>query len=166
MTTEEMCRKSTESHLRRELENVVNGYMYVYDEYNKTFSRDSAFLKDATDALVDALPRAVSGYDSFGNAIINTGIAMSELSNLQKEQAANAEKQIENFGDLQEAQISGWEKGAAWIGQIAGLLLAIPTSGLSLLLNAGATADMMAWDSRQIDANKKILKENYLEEKS
>ena len=52
MTTEEMCRKSTESHLRRELENVVNGYMYVYNEYYKTFSRDSAFLKDATDAII------------------------------------------------------------------------------------------------------------------
>ena len=53
MTTEEMCRKSTESHLRRELENVANGYMYVYDEYYKTFSRDSAFLKDATDAIIE-----------------------------------------------------------------------------------------------------------------
>ena len=52
MTRDELCRKSTESHLRRELENVVNGYMYVYNEYYKTFSRDSAFLKDATDAII------------------------------------------------------------------------------------------------------------------
>ena len=52
MTRDELCRKSTESHLRRELENVVNGYMYAYDEYYKTFSRDSAFLKDATDAII------------------------------------------------------------------------------------------------------------------
>ena len=52
MTRDELCRKRTESHLRRELENVVNGYMYVYNEYYKTFSRDSAFLKDATDAII------------------------------------------------------------------------------------------------------------------
>lgn len=145
-----------------DIELNLDTYTSLINKLDKT-EEETSKLKDATDALVDALPRAVSGYDSFGNAIINTGIAMSELSNLQKEQAANAEKQIESFGDLQEAQISGWEKGAAWIGQIAGLLLAIPTSGLSLLLNAGATADMMSWDSRQIDANKKILKENYSE---
>lgn len=140
----------------------LDTYTSLINKLDKT-EEETAKLKDATDALADTLPRAVQGYDSFGNAIINTGIAMSELSNLQREQSANAEKQIKTFGDLQEAQISGWEKGAAWLGQIAGLALAIPTSGLSLLLNAGATADMLTWDSRQIEANKKILKENYSE---
>ncbi len=140
----------------------LDTYTSLINKLDKT-EEETAKLEDATNALADALPRAVQGYDSFGNAIINTGIAMSELSNLQREQAANAEKQISSFGDLQEAQISGWEKGAAWLGQIAGLALAIPTSGLSLLLNAGATADMLTWDSRQIEANKKILKENYSE---
>ena len=52
MTEDELCIKSTESHLRSELEDIINGYMYVYDEYYKTFSRDSAFLKDATDAII------------------------------------------------------------------------------------------------------------------
>ena len=52
MTEDELCIKSTESYLRSELEDIVNGYMYVYDEYYKTFSRDSAFLKDATDAII------------------------------------------------------------------------------------------------------------------
>lgn len=45
-------REVTERELRKELEYVAEGYMNVYDEYEKTMSRDSAFLKDATDAIL------------------------------------------------------------------------------------------------------------------
>lgn len=31
---------------------LINGYMYIYDEYYKTGSRDSAFLKDLVDSLI------------------------------------------------------------------------------------------------------------------
>ena len=42
----------TENSLRRELDNLVNNYMKIYDEYYSTNSRDSAFLKDLTDTIL------------------------------------------------------------------------------------------------------------------
>lgn len=165
-TKEKIADLQTEmDELKQKSSNIelnLDTYTSLINKLDKT-EEETAKLKDATDALVDALPRAVQGYDSFGNAIINTGIAMSELSNLQREQTKNAEKQIDKFNDLQQSQISGWERGAAWLGQIVGLLAAVPTGGASLLLNAVAGADMMTWNSRQIEANKKILQENYSE---
>ena len=77
MTRDELCRKSTESHLRRELENVVNGYMYAYDEYYKTFSRDSAFLKDATDAII-GIASVLEVYSRDGS--IHPSYAVEKLS--------------------------------------------------------------------------------------
>lgn len=46
------AREMTERNLREELDRVADGYMNAYDEYEKTMSRDSAFLKDATDAIL------------------------------------------------------------------------------------------------------------------
>lgn len=48
----EMCREITKNSLERELHNLVNNYMKIYDEYYSTGSRDSAFLKDLTDSII------------------------------------------------------------------------------------------------------------------
>lgn len=45
-------RNMTEKHLEKELNNIKENYMKIYDEYYETSSRDSAFLKDLADALL------------------------------------------------------------------------------------------------------------------
>ena len=41
----------TRISLRRELDKIEHYYMKIYDEYYKTRSRDSAFLKDLVDGI-------------------------------------------------------------------------------------------------------------------
>lgn len=45
-------RDMTEMSLTRELRKIHDNYMCVWDEYYKTSSRDSAFLKDLVDSLI------------------------------------------------------------------------------------------------------------------
>ena len=45
-------RSMTEQGLVRELNNIKDCYMKVWDEYYETGSRESAFLKDLVDALM------------------------------------------------------------------------------------------------------------------
>lgn len=45
-------RDMTEMSLTRELGKIHDNYMCVWDEYYKTSSRDSAFLKDLVDSLI------------------------------------------------------------------------------------------------------------------
>ena len=45
-------RTMTELSLTRELNNIKNCYMQIWDEYYKTGSRESAFLKDLVDSLI------------------------------------------------------------------------------------------------------------------
>lgn len=49
---DEQVRALTENNLARELEKIKRYYMTIYDEYYKTGSRDSAFLKDLVDSLI------------------------------------------------------------------------------------------------------------------
>lgn len=42
----------TERNIKRELNNLANNYMKIYDEYYETGSRDSSFLKDLTDSIL------------------------------------------------------------------------------------------------------------------
>ena len=140
----------------------LDTYTSLINKLDKT-EEETAKLKDATDALAESLPRAVQGYDSFGNAIINTGIAMSELSNLQTEQAENAKKQIGSFNDLQKAQISGWEKVGSVAAEVVGAIMVVSGNPFGALLFGAGMADQLSWDERQIDANKKVIKENYSE---
>lgn len=46
------AREMTKNNLEKELNIILNSYMEVYDEYYKTGSRDSAFLKDLVDSLL------------------------------------------------------------------------------------------------------------------
>ena len=48
----EFCRVMTMSNLERELNNLKNNYMTIYDEYYETCSRHSAFLKDLVDSII------------------------------------------------------------------------------------------------------------------
>ena len=98
MTRDELCRKNTESHLRRELENVINGYMYVYDEYYKTFSRDSAFLKDATDAII-GIAAVLEVYSRDGNIHPEYAIEKLSMSKRMIESALNYYKSLINEED-------------------------------------------------------------------
>lgn len=93
MTRDELCRKSTESHLRRELENVVNGYMYAYDEYYKTFSRDSAFLKDATDAII-GIASVLEVYSRDGSIHPKYAVEKLSMSKRMIESALNYYKSL------------------------------------------------------------------------
>lgn len=52
MFTKEYKREHTESNLERELNNIKNNYMAIWDEYYETGSRHSAFLKDLVDSLM------------------------------------------------------------------------------------------------------------------
>lgn len=52
MIDREFYREMTKNHLGKELSNILDNYMQVYDEYYETNSRDSVFLKDLTDALL------------------------------------------------------------------------------------------------------------------
>lgn len=45
-------RTMTEQGLTRELNNIKDCYMKVWDEYYETGSRESAFLKDLVDSLI------------------------------------------------------------------------------------------------------------------
>lgn len=45
-------REMTKMNLASELNNILNNYMLIYDEYYETGSRDSAFLKDLTDSIL------------------------------------------------------------------------------------------------------------------
>lgn len=48
----DFSREMTKINLASELNNILNNYMSVYDEYYETGSRDSAFLKDLVDSLL------------------------------------------------------------------------------------------------------------------
>ena len=53
----DFAREMTKNNLSRALNNILNNYMAIYDEYYETGSRDSAFLKDLVDSLqgIDAV---------------------------------------------------------------------------------------------------------------
>lgn len=57
MYDEKFYRKLAENSLTKALDRIHENYMKIYDEYNDTMSRDSAFLKDTVDSIlgVDAL---------------------------------------------------------------------------------------------------------------
>ena len=98
MTEDELCIKSIESNLRRELEDIVNSYMYVYDEYYKTFSRDSAFLKDATDAII-GIASVLEVYSRDGEIHPNYAIEKLSMSKMLIESALNYYKSLTNIDE-------------------------------------------------------------------
>ncbi len=142
----------------------------VYNELRNKLDKteeETQQLADATNALAEALPSAVIGYDNLGNAIINTGAVMSELNNLQEEQIANSKKQLKSFNDLQKAeQRDGWSIGADILSVLDYIgnpiaKIAEDLTGQTFTLTGIIQEKFI--EPRDIEANKKILKENYSE---
>lgn len=80
----------------------------VYDELSNKLNKSTdevQKLADATEALAEAAPEAVIGYDSEGNAIISTSEARAAASLAEKELAEAAKQQIGNIGSLGLADI-------------------------------------------------------------
>lgn len=80
----------------------------VYDELSGKLNKSTEEvqkLAEATEALAEAAPGAVIGYDSDGKAIISTSEARAAASLAEKELAEAAKQQIGNIGSLGLADI-------------------------------------------------------------
>ena len=80
----------------------------VYDELSGKINKSTEEvqkLAEATEALAEAAPEAVIGYDSNGNAIINTAQARASATIAEQELAKSAKTQIGNLGSLGLADI-------------------------------------------------------------
>lgn len=73
----DFCRELTKDSLINECEKIINNYMQIYDEYYATNSRDSAFLKDLTDAI-KGISACLEVYARDGK--IHSGYAVEKLS--------------------------------------------------------------------------------------
>ena len=71
-------RELTKDSLRNELRKILNNYMIIWDEYYKTGSRDSAFLKDLTDSLM-GISAVLEVYAEYGE--IHPNYAIEKLRN-------------------------------------------------------------------------------------
>ena len=114
-------------------------------------------LTSSTETLAKALPEAVQGYDEYGNAIINAGQAMEYLNELQEQQRANSAKMLDEFDELQRAQVSGWEKIGQWLLKAGSF-----TSGSPILYGL-STAWEESISRREMEGNRKVIEENYQE---
>ena len=70
-------RELTKNHLQHEMNKIVSYYMQIYDEYYTTGSRDSAFLKDLTDAII-GISAVLEVYVT--QKSINSGYALEKLN--------------------------------------------------------------------------------------
>lgn len=50
MTEED--KKETRIHMEHAFDKLISNYITILEEYHETFSRDSAFLKDAVDSIL------------------------------------------------------------------------------------------------------------------
>lgn len=95
----------TQKNISKQLDLIeaVETNSRVYDELSTKLNKSAdevQKLADATDALAEAAPGAVIGYDSDGNAIISTSKARAAASLAEKELAEAAKQQIGNLGSL------------------------------------------------------------------
>ena len=93
---------------RLDLIDAVEQNAKIYDELSSKINKSTdevQKLAEATEALAEAAPGAVVGYDSEGNAIINTSTARAASALAEKELADQAKKQIGNLGSLGLADI-------------------------------------------------------------
>ncbi len=115
-TSEEMKEKAQEAYdatqeeidKRTELIESVEANADIYDKLSKKVNKSTDEvnqLADAADALAKAAPSALIGYDSEGNAIIDTNSARAKSEEAEKELADYAKEQMGNIGDLARADI-------------------------------------------------------------
>ena len=92
----DFAREMTRNSLSRELNNILENYMKIYDEYYETFSRDSAFLKDATDSLI-GVSAVLEVYARDGHIHPNYAIEKLQYSKSMLESAINYYKLKEEY---------------------------------------------------------------------
>ncbi len=92
------ARQITKINLIHEMNNLVNNYMQIYDEYYETGSRDSAFIKDLTDSII-----GISGILEVyaRDKQIFSGYALEKL-NWSKSYIEAAIRYFEKRGDVNE----------------------------------------------------------------
>ena len=78
MLTDIDTRELTKRSLIVTTKMIVDNYMKVYDEYYETGSRDSAFLKDLVDSLID-ISAVLDVYTSHKGIL--AGYALEKLKN-------------------------------------------------------------------------------------
>lgn len=159
--------------------NSIESNLAVYEELSTKLDKtdeETQKLKDSTEELVKLVPGAVIGYNQYGEAVLNTAAAYEELDKKQREMSANADKQLDQFNNLQKgAQKTAktWNainKIIGWTLTIGGTALAPFTGGASLygtatglaMVGGGAIADEKI-DEKQIKENRKVWDENYSE---
>lgn len=157
------------------IKNSLKVYEELSGKLNKT-EEETQNLKDSTEELVKLIPGIVTGYNQYGEAVINTALAYDELDKKQKELSINADKQLTEFDNLQKgAQKTAktWNainKIIGWTLTIGGTALAPFTGGASLygtaaglaMVGGGAIADEKI-DEKQLEENRKVWDENYSE---
>ena len=154
---------------RDNISNSLSVYEDLYGKLNKT-EEETQQLKDSTEALVELVPGAVIGYNQYGEAVLDVAAAYDELDKKQREMSANADKQLEQFDNLQK----GSQKTEKTFNVISKTLSSIVTVGLAaaspftLLATIPANlAGFGAWDAKiseeQKEENRKVWDENYSE---
>ena len=158
---------------------TIKNSLKVYEELSGKLDKteeETQNLKDSTEELVKLIPGIVTGYNQYGEAVINTALAYDELDKKQKELSTNADKQLTEFDNLQKgAQKTAktWNainKIIGWTLTIGGAALAPFTGGASLygtavglaMVGGGAIADEKI-DEKQLEENRKVWDENYSE---
>ena len=139
---------------RLDLIDAVEQNAKIYDELSSKINKSTdevQKLAEATEALAEAAPGAVIGYDSEGNAIINTSTARAASALAEKELAEQAKKQIGNLGKLGLADIreeaekkvaseTGYDSFQTGTAVAAGLGTGAAAIGGTMLAAAGTTA--------------------------
>lgn len=154
--------------------NSIESNLAVYEELSTKLDKtdeETQKLKDSTEELVKLVPGAVIGYNQYGEAVLNTAAAYEELDKKQREMSANADKQLDQFNNLQKgAQKTERTLNVIWkvIGVIAtgaATIFGSPVAGAAV--GVGFFGTSFAWDSKiskeQIEENKKVWDENYSE---
>lgn len=149
-------------------ETDFKGALDVYTELSNKLDlteEEQEQLASSTETLAKMLPEAVQGYDQYGNAIINAGQAMEYLTNLQEQQKANSIKMLDEFDELQRAQVAGWEKIGQTMLRISAITMNfVPGSQwLSPIYSGLSTAWEESINRRELEGNRKVIEENYQE---
>ena len=156
---------------QRELDEVsqkhdnIENSLSTYTELSGKLSlstEETEDLRAASETLAQALPTLVSGYDAYGNAIINASGALRELKGLQAQEASLSGQVIDDIG-----QISISEGTDFWklLGDAAGSIFTNPLSIVSpwyAIPEAQYDAAMKGYD-RIIESNKKLAVEKNTE---
>lgn len=152
-----------------DMRSSLDVYEKLSGKLDKT-EEETQQLKDSTERLIELVPGAVTGYNQYGEAVLNTAKAYEELDKKQREASALSTKSLKEFDNLQKGA-QKTEKTIKTISDViiysASVLAAPVTGGLSLLAIPAQVVADVAWNAKiseeQIEENKKVWDENYSE---